>query len=459
MKRELDANAYTPPMIAPDERSSGLIGFLRAMITNPVGAIPASAYEDELAVLSFLGTQVTFVCAPALIEDILIKRVQEFRKAEVDDLIFKPVFGNSLLIAQGEDWRWKRRLAAPYFSPIALAKSVQRMIAPFDALSREWRDNAPGTTVNVSTSMTNVTAEVISATLFTNHDELDMGALSAAISESLMPVSWTIGLASLKVPAWVPHPGKVKIQRGQRAMRRIVGEAIAARRVSTAVYRDICAELMSAKDPESGKPLADTDLVDMVLTLVAAGHETTANALTWALFCLAEQPALQDELRSEIASVCGGGAIEADDIPAFVKVEAFIKETMRLFPPVPLLARRTLMMKSFGSQEFSPGTTLFIPIYAIHRHKRLWSSPDQFDMRRFLGEDASKIQRSAYLPFGAGPRVCIGGTFAMTEMILAIAILVRSLHFSTSGTTRCEPIHRITLRPRDGLQLAIQAVG
>ena len=458
MKGELDANAYTPPKIAPDKGGSGLIGFLRTMITNPVAAIPASAYEDDLTVLSFFGTRVAFVCAPALIEDILIKRHQEFRKSHVDDRIFKPVFGHSLLIAHGEDWRWKRRLAAPYFTPTALAKSVQRMIVPFDMLSREWRDYPPGTTVDASASMTKATAEVISSTLFTNQDELDMGALSAAITEYLMPLSWTIGLASLNVPAWVPHPGKGTIRRGQRAMRRIVGEALAARRRSTAVYRDICADLMSAKDPETGRPLTDADLVDMVLTLVAAGHETSANALTWVLFCLAEQPTLQDELRSEIASVCGRGRIEAAHIPAFVKVEAFIKETMRLFPPAPLLTRRATRKEAFEGQELAPGVDFFIPIYAVHRHKKLWSLPDQFDIRRFLGEGAKHIQRSAYLPFGAGPRVCIGGIFAMTEMILATATLVKNFHFSTSGTTRCEPIHRVTLRPRDGLQLAIQAV-
>ena len=163
-----DRDAYSPPAIAPDEFGSGLIGFLRAMITNPLAAIPASAYDDDLTVLSFSGSHIAFVCAPALIEEMLIKRPRNFPKSDVDKRVFKPAFGNSLLIAQGEDWRWKRRLAAPYFSPAALAKSAQRMIVPFEALARDWRSRASGMTVDAPTSMTKVTAEVISDTLFSN---------------------------------------------------------------------------------------------------------------------------------------------------------------------------------------------------------------------------------------------------------------------------------------------------
>jgi cytochrome P450 len=239
-------------------------------------------------------------------------------------------------------------------------------------------------------------------------------------------------------------------------MRKLVGDLIAARRRTAAAYVDICAELMNARDPETGRLLTDDDLVDMLLTLVAAGHETSANGLTWALYCLAAQPEVQEKLRDEMLSVVGDRPIAAADLPALVQMEAFIKETMRLFPPAPLLARRTARNENLGGLEFREGTTLFIPVYAIHRHSRLWSSPDQFDLRRFLGENAKRLPRTAYMPFGAGPRVCVGGTFAMMEMIGGLATLIRGLQFSMTSTTRCEPVQRITLRPKDGLQLAVQ---
>lgn len=447
---------YKPPAIVSDGRATSLIGFLRAMVSNPVCAVPASAYEDGLTVLSLPGARVGYVCDPVLLEDMLIKRPEDFPKSAVDERIFKPAFGSSLLIAQGDDWRWKRRLAAPYFARANLTRLVPKLIAPFETLVCSWSAMQAPTVVDVSAAMTKATAEAVSTALFSNQEEIDISALAGAIRDYLTPISWTIGLATLKVPAWVPHPGKHRIRSGQQKMRLLVGDLIAARRRSSVGRQDICADMMNAKDPDSGRPLSDPDLVDMLLTLVAAGHETSANALTWVLFCLAEQPELQDELRSEVHSVAGTRAIGSDDIPALVKVEAVVKETMRLFPPAPLLARRTIKAESLQGQDFSAGSTLFIPIYAIHRHKRLWPSPDRFDAYRFLAPDAKRIQRTVYMPFGAGLRVCIGGTFAMTEMIGATATLIRGLQFATSSATSCEPIHRVTLRPRDDLLLDVK---
>jgi cytochrome P450 len=449
---------YKPTTIKPDARAAGFIGFLRAMVRNPVSAIPASAYEEPLVVLSFGGTRVGFVCDPALTEEVLIKRPQDFPKSVVDERIFEPAFGNSLLIAHGEDWRWKRRLAAPYFSPAALVQSVPSMTAPFVALASAWNSRNSTEPIDVSAAMTKATLEVINSTLFTNQDEVDIGAVSQAITDYLTPISWTIGLASLKAPAWLPHPGKGQIRRGQAQMRRLVGEVISGRCGAAVAYDDICADLMNARDPETGRPLSHDDLVDMLLTLVAAGHETSANALTWALYCLAEQPHVQEELRAEVGSVVAKRQVEAPDLAALVKVEAFIKETMRLFPPAPLLARRTTKTEKLDGCELQRGVTLFIPVYAIHRHKQLWSLPDCFDLSHFLGEEATRIQRTAYLPFGAGPRVCIGGTFAMMEMVGALATLLQRLRFSVISETRCEPIQRITLRPMHSLQLAVQPV-
>ena len=131
--------AYSPPAIEPDTRAAGLVGFLRAVVSNPITAVPASAYEDPLTVVSIAGSPIAYVCDPALLEEILIKRPQDFPKSEVDERVLKPAFGNSLLVAHGEDWRWKRRLAAPYFSPAALSKSVPAMVAPFEAVAHGWR--------------------------------------------------------------------------------------------------------------------------------------------------------------------------------------------------------------------------------------------------------------------------------------------------------------------------------
>lgn len=448
---------YAPPAITPAPIGTGLIGFLRAMISNPVSAIPAAAYEDDVVILSLAGKPLPFVCDPAVLEAILIKRPQDFPKSIVDDRLFKPAFGKSLIVTHGEDWRWKRRLAAPYFAPSALARMVPDMVAPFEALVLEWRAHGPGAIVDVSQSMTHATAEVISSALFTNQKEMSIEALSEAIDRYLQRISWTVGFATLNVPAWVPHPGMQQMKRARRDMRKLLGDLIAGRRVTKNSYSDICSDMMGATDPETGRLLSDDDLVDMLLTLVSAGHETSANALTWALLCAAEQPKLQSALRSEIVSVASDRTIAADDIPKLVLVEAFIKETMRLLPPAPLMARRTTRHETISGRSLPIGTTVFIPIYALHRHRALWETPDRFDPGRFLGERGKSIQRTAYIPFGSGPRVCIGATFAMMEMVAAAATLLRDLHFAPGGEARCEPVHRITLRPNGGLRLAVSA--
>jgi cytochrome P450 len=175
--------------------------------------------------------------------------------------------------------------------------------------------------------------------------------------------------------------------------------------------------------------------------------------LTWALFCLAEQPELQAELAAEVARVAGDRSVEAADLARLATVEAFLRETLRLFPPAPLLTRRTTRPETLAGRPLKPGTIVFIPIYAIHRHQRLWPDPDRFDHTRFLGDTAKRIPRTAYMPFGAGPRVCVGATFAMMEMVAALATLLQHVRFATVERTRCEPIHRITLRPKGGMVL------
>jgi cytochrome P450 len=447
--------AFEPVKVAPCPEKPSLVGFMRAMVSNPVGALPPATYREPITLLRMLGTTIAFVSDPELLEEILVRRVADFPKSQVDDRVLRPAFGDSLLTAHGEAWRWKRRLAAPYFAPAALARAVPDMVAPFRSLAETWGEGGAGSVRDVAPAMTSATLEVISRALFSTQEEADFAAISEAISAYLAPISWVIVLASLKIPAWVPHPGHGRIRRACQRMRALVGDLVSARRTSGTALNDICGDLMRARDPETQRPLDDRDLVDMLLTLIAAGHETSANGLTWALYCLAEQPRLQDDLAAEVAQVAGVRPIEAADLAALKKVEAFIKETMRLLPPVPLLARQNLKPETLGGHALKAGTLLFIPVYAIHRHERLWPNPDRFDPSRFQGDNAKKIPRTAYMPFGAGPRVCVGASFAMMEMVAGLATLLQRLRFSAVGGAPHEPIQRITLRPKGGLPLRV----
>ncbi len=448
--------AYRPPKVPVGLDNPSLFRYLRTVVDNPVAGIPAAAYREPIALRVLPIATMAFATGSDLLEEILVKRPADFPKSRVDSRLLKPGLGDSLFTAEGEDWRWKRRLIAPYFSPTALARSVPDMVAPFRTVAGDWRTLGSEAPVDVARAMTSATFQVISRTLFSNEDEIDFARLSEAIDAYLEPSSWVIGLASLNVPAWVPHPGRRQIWRSRDRMRSMVGALVSARRRSGGMADDICGDLMRACDPESGRTLSDREMVDMLLALITAGHETSANGLTWALFCLAEQPRLQDELAAEVARVVGSRPVAAADLPALTSIEAFIKETMRLFPPAPLLTRRTTRPETLAGRTVKTGTIVFIPIYAIHRHQQLWPDPDRFDHTRFLGDNAKRIPRTAYMPFGAGPRVCVGATFAMMEMVAALATLLQDVRFSTDEATRCEPVQRITLRPKGGMVLKIR---
>jgi cytochrome P450 len=451
-----DIGLFQPPAVEPDPNADGFVGLVRAMVNNPVSAFPAEVYAELMTINSRTGKQFVFICDPAIIEEILIKRSQDFPKSLVDERVLRPAFGDSLLTAHGESWRWKRRLAAPYFAPAALAKLVPDMVRPFEKLTEQLTRRNDPRPVEISGAMTRATLEVITSTLFTSSDELDMDAVSEAIADYLTPISWTISLASFGLPAWLPHPGRAKLLRGRDRMRKLVGDLISRRRQSASEYQDICSDLMQAHDPVTKEELSDTDLVDMLLTLVAAGHETSANALTWTMYCLAMQPNHQSELRDEVETVAGDDPITATHLPQLVKTEAFLKEAMRLFPPVPLIARQSTKSELFAGHRISAGTTLFIPIYAVHRHERLLDAPKLFAPSRFAGKKAKQILRTAYMPFGAGPRICIGATFAMMEMVAGLATILRLLNFEPTSSTVCDPISRVTLRPRDGMVLEVK---
>lgn len=450
------ANYFIPPSIQPDPRTGNLAGLLRALISNPVSAIPEAAYYEPVTIISIARERAAFVCDTDLLEQILIKRVADFPKSLVDERILRPALGEGLLTAQGEDWRWKRRLTAPHFSPTSLAKYLEGMVVPFEELAQSWARD--GEDADISAGMTLTTLEVINRTVFGKHHSVDLNAFSQALIDYLIPISWTSSIAMLKLPAWLPHPGRRRLMRGRDEMRRLMGEVVDARRGQMAQDPDICSVLMAAQDPETGQVLSDDDMVDMLVTLIAAGHETSANALTWACFCLAEQRELQEELREEVDTVIGNRPMQAGHLPQLEKVEAFICESMRLFPPVPLLARSNIRPELIGEETMAPNATLFIPVYAIHRHRSIWDDPDRFDVTRFLGPESRRIPRTAYLPFGAGPRICVGGSFAMMEMVAGLATLLRKLRIESRADTECEPIHRITLRPKNGLSLSVRPV-
>lgn len=199
---------FVPPIIEPDPKADKIIGFIRAMVSNPISAMPTAVYSQPIAISNRTGKPSAFICDPAALEEILIKRPHDFPKSILDDRVLRPAFGDSLITAHNESWRWKRRLAAPYFTPAALKNRLPKMVKPFERLSEEIAKSDPSSPIDISGRMMATTLEVIADALFTSSDELDMQAVSEAITDYLAPIPWTVSLASFRLPELFPILGE-----------------------------------------------------------------------------------------------------------------------------------------------------------------------------------------------------------------------------------------------------------
>lgn len=218
----------------------------------------------------------------------------------------------------------------------------------------------------------------------------------------------------------------------------------------------LMARLGAARDPETQTPMSDKQIAHNLMTFAAAGHETTAKALTWTLYLLARSPDWQQKVRDEVQRVVQGDPIEAHHVDQLIVTAQVLKEAMRLYPPAPIMGRMTREPIDIAGHQLPAGALLIIPIYAIHRHRALWMEPDAFDPTRFVPELEKQQKRTQYMPFGFGPRTCIGMNFAMIEAIVLLAEMIRSAEFTCSEHLAPEPLSRVTLRPRHGMPIAVR---
>jgi cytochrome P450 len=272
---------------------------------------------------------------------------------------------------------------------------------------------------------------------------------------------WNQLYAVLGLPRWMPRPGMAAGARAILTLRGAVGRLLEDRRCARAagasVPDDLLTRLMAARDPESGQAMDEERLVDNLLTFYLAGHETTAKALTWTLYLLARSAQWHEAVRAEVEEVTGGAPLEARHVEHLPLTQQVIKESMRLFPPVPMMSRQAVAAARLGEHVLAPGDTVILPIYAIHRHLRRWERPAEFDPLRFAPGREGAIERFQYMPFGAGPRICIGMAFAMIESTAILATLVRGARFAPTPGLAPVPVARVTLLPRGGMPLAVSA--
>ena len=242
-------------------------------------------------------------------------------------------------------------------------------------------------------------------------------------------------------------------------MREAVTLRLRAHREDPGAADDLVAWLVATRDPDSGRAMDENRLVDNLLTFYLAGHETTAKAIAWTLYLLTRSPSWTAALEEEIEAVTGGAPVEAAHLERLERVQQVLKESMRLYPPVPMMSRQAVADVKIGDHAIAAGTSVLIPIYAIHRHAARWDRPHEFDPTRFERAAERAIPRYQYMPFGAGPRICIGMPFAMMEATAVIATLLQRMRFTWAGREEPQPVARVTLVPRGGMPMRVTPRG
>jgi cytochrome P450 len=398
------------------------------------------------------------VTSPELVKAVLLDERDKFAKQSQIRLL-APLLGKGILTSEGEHWKWQRQASAPMFRLQDLMGFVPTFVQACDAVVARWRAAPAGTAQPVDRDMTQATFDVISATLLPSADATVGPAVETAMGLFQRAGGWNLLFAMAGLPRWAPRPGMFKTARAVLMLRSATQAMLRERReleAKTGTGKDdLLHRLMRARDPESGRTMNDEQLVDNLLTFYLAGHETTARALAWTLFVLSRSPEWSALLEDEIGRVTGGAPVRSEHVDKLVLVQQVIKESMRLFPPVPLLSRQAVAPVRLGGLDVVPGATVVMPIYAIQRHVKRWENPDAFDPTRFAPEREGKISRYQYLPFGAGPRICIGMAFAMLEATVMLATLVQKARFAPASDADPVPVARVTLQPRDGLPLAV----
>jgi cytochrome P450 len=453
------AQGFTPPTITPPQRPLPFLRRVRTLIDNPIEAWPQAVYEEPIfAPKPPWGPRLVLVTDPGAIRQILLDDVEAFPKGELFTRFLRPALGDAILTAEGEHWRWQRRAAAPAFRPDRIAAFVPMMRRAAEASVVRLRAVAEGARIDVAGEMTRITFDVILETMLSGGEGFDAEAVGRDIALYLE----TMGRPSIADLLGLPRALRRLLRtRGVQAAGslRASVETVIARRALEEPRNDLLDLLRGAVDPETGRAMSPADLRDNLLTFIAAGHETTALALTWTLYLLGRDHETAARVRAEIASVAGDAPIDALHADKLVFTRQAVLESMRLYPPVAAVPRQAARTVEVLGLPFAPGTFFLVPIYALHRHRRLWDAPDAFAPDRFAPEHGLEKKRFQYMPFGAGPRICIGMGFALTEAVVILATLMRALSFAPDPSHPIRPKSRITLRPEGGMPMFVGRAG
>jgi len=407
----------------------------------------------DIAFYRFLRVPICQLTHPDDIETILVRNASNFHKSR-DYAALEFILGRGLLTNEGHPWQTQRQLIQPAFHHENISDYARIMADSAVAHLSHWRDQQ---TCNLHHEMADLTLDIVSKSLFgskRSHDTRAIGTEIAAVMERF----FSQAALSFLLPDGFPIPKSPRLLRTRRHLNKVIFSIIRDRRGSPGPSNDLLQTLLTAADDE-GVPMSDLQLRDEIMTLFLAGHETTANALAWTWYLLAQNPAVERTLHDELDRVLDGRAPTFAVLPRLPYAEMVIKESLRLFPPAWGIGRRALRDFDLHGYRIPEGSNIFILQWLTQRDPRFFPEPLRFDPERWRSDPVrtGALPRFAYFPFGGGPRVCIGAGFAMMEATLLLATIAQRYRFTLLQDPPVVPLFSITLRPKHGLPVRIEA--
>ncbi len=387
---------------------------------------------------------------PALLEQVLVGENRAYIKHAWFWRHVRGIFGEGLLTSEGDFWLRQRRLAQPAFHRDRIAGYGRVMVDFTEQMLADWR---PGETRDVHPAMMHLTMRIVTKVLFDAELREDVEQIDRAFDAALDEVAVRFR-RPFRIPDWVPTPGNRRFRNAVAVLDRHVYDIIREHAAESEHGSDLLALLMQARD-EDGRAMSEKQLRDESITLFLAGHETTALTLSWTWHLLGTHPHVETKLHEELDSVLGGRAPSIEDLPALRYAEWIIMEAMRLFPPAHTIGRQAIRDVEIGGHAVPKDTTIFMSPWVLHRDPRFWDEPDAFRPDRWANDLERRLPRFAYVPFGGGPRICIGNRFALTESVLILATIARAWRMRPTGPPP-SPYPTITLRPEGGVTMRLE---
>jgi cytochrome P450 len=443
----------TPPKPTARPDRVSFWRYLRLFRADILSAQPARLYHAWMAEFRTPFFRSYLCNDPVLIHRVLSERPQDFPKSRRVTEGLRPLLGQSVFVTNGEQWRRQRRIIDPAFEGGRLHQSVP---AIWMAARAAVKRMVPGQQ-DVEAPMSHAAADVIFRTLFSMPIESQLAGQVYTAFQTYQRAQPILNLgAFLPLPSWMPRLHRKATRASASHIRTLIAGLCAARaseiHAGTAPD-DLATKIMTTADPETGQRFSTDEMVDQVAIFFLAGHETSAAALSWALYLLATHPDIQDRVAAEVSGL--PDTPDMTDISRLRLTRDVFRETLRLYPPVPMMVRETTQTEDLRGRRVRPGAQIVISPWHLHRHDRIWSDPDAFDPDRWTRPETKAAQQGGYLPFSAGPRVCTGAGFAMVEGVLMLAALCRAFRFDAVPDQVPVPVAHLTVRSRAGIWLQI----